>query len=146
MSKPLKSMLTRTILPTTMLSGPRQKFAEGVAAGLNQTVAYLAAYPKASDETARRAASVLMTKHDIITEIARIRASAALLPGSAVLTLADKRNGLAAIFRSNGEHLGSEVKTSDRLRALELDAKLAGELKDKVEVTGETVIKVTIGA
>lgn len=129
-----------------MLSGPRQKFAEGVAAGLNGTEAYRAAYPKASARSARSNAPDLLAIAGIRAEIERLRAVAASLPGSAVLTLAEKRNALAAIARANGEYLGGRIMTTDRLRALELDAKLAGELKDRVEVTGDAVIKVTIGA
>lgn len=37
--------------------------------GMNATKAYLVAYPKSSEDTARRAASALMTKLDIINYI-----------------------------------------------------------------------------
>jgi phage terminase small subunit len=55
-----------------MLSGPQREFAKGIASGLNQTQAYLAAYPDSSDEAARRSAARLMTNVDVITEIARL--------------------------------------------------------------------------
>lgn len=129
-----------------MLSGPHQKFAEGIATGLNNSQAYRAAYPKASAETARPNGAKLLTNTLIRSEIERLRAAVALMPGGAVITLAERRGGLAAIFRSNGTYLGSKVSTQDRIRAAELDAKLAGELTEKVQVEAVVgVITVTIG-
>jgi len=49
------------------------KFAEGIASGLNQTEAYRAAYPDASEDSARGNAPRLITNDDIKAEIARLR-------------------------------------------------------------------------
>ena len=97
--------------------------------GLTATNAYLAAYPRSGYEAARRSASDLLTRTDVQNEIARIRATAALLPGSAVLTLAEKRNALASFVRAaNGmSESGDIVKTRDKLAAIALDNDLAGE-------------------
>jgi phage terminase small subunit len=59
-----------------MLSGPQREFAKGIASGLNQTQAYLAAYPKSSEAAARRSASVHMTNPDILAEIVRLEEKA----------------------------------------------------------------------
>jgi Terminase small subunit len=107
-----------------MLSGPHRRFAEGIVAGLNATQAYRAAYPKSSAEAARRSASELLTKPDTKAEIEQLRAEAQKLPGSAVMTLAEKRITLAGIVRAEKPLFrGSLVKTSDRLKAIELDDK-----------------------
>ena len=55
------------------LSGPHQKFAEGIAAGLNQTEAYQAAYPKATYSTARSKATLLAANGSIMAAIADLR-------------------------------------------------------------------------
>ena len=100
-----------------MLSGPRQKFCEGIVSGLNATQAYLAAYPNSSEEGARRSASVLLTKLDVSAEIERMRRKAEERAGSAVLTLAEKRAKLAAIVRQD----------KPVIKAIALDNDLAGE-------------------
>ena len=111
-----------------MLSGPRQKFCEGIVSGLNATQAYLAAYPNSSEEGARRSASVLLTKLDVSAEIERMRKKAEERAGSAVLTLAEKRAKLAAIVRQDKPVIdGCELSVTDKLKAIALDNDLAGE-------------------
>lgn len=142
-----------------MLSGPHQKFAEGIAAGLNGTAAYQAAYPKVKASTARSNGSELLTKTDIQAEVERIRAEAKEKPASAVLTLADKLEFLAKVAGAKPNEAGPdnplcEVKMSkagpyyafpDKIRSMELHAKLSGELKDKTGSDGTLEIHVTIG-
>ncbi len=55
------------------LSGPHQRFAEGIAAGLNATAAYIAAYPRAKPEEAAKNTSRLTKNDEITAEIARLR-------------------------------------------------------------------------
>ncbi len=142
-----------------MLSGPHQKFAEGIASGLNQTEAYAAAYPRASAATARANGSDLLTNTDIVAEIARLRGEGQKAVGSTVLTLAEKLDILAGIARSkpadashdNGlcelrmSKAGPFYAFPDKLRALELHAKLSGELSDKIKLDEGAIIHVTIG-
>jgi len=56
---------------------------------LNQTLAYRRTYPKASYETARRAASALMTNHDIKAEIAERFKSRAMPAEEVISRLSD---------------------------------------------------------
>ena len=74
-----------------MLTGPQQKFAEGIALGLSATEAYQAAYPDAKASSAKSNAGRLMTNDDVQAEVMRIRRAAEVLAGGAVLTLAMKR-------------------------------------------------------
>ena len=75
-------------------------------------------------------------------EIARLRAVAASLPGSAVLTLMEKRNFLARLLRAQIALLpsesdlfvsvkhteaGAEYRLGDKLKAIEIDNDLAGQ-------------------
>ena len=61
-----------TIPPTPKLKPKQKAFVEAYFIhAMNATEAYQIVYPKASYETARRAASVLMTKRDIQAEIDR---------------------------------------------------------------------------
>lgn len=132
-----------------MLSGPQRKFCEGIVAGLNQTEAYAAAYPKASRDAARSSAPGLLAKDSIRAEIARMRALADERAGSAVLTLAEKRKWLARLLRVNPATLDTEsdgdllagvdieegragskvkkIRVADKIAAIKLDNDLAGE-------------------
>lgn len=125
-----------------VLTGPQRKFCAAYAVDQNGTAAYRAAYPKSSAESARRSASELLTKPDIIAELARIRAVAESLPGSAPLTLAEKRNFIAGLVRAAPALLppdsnlwqsvkvteqGTEYRLPDKLAAIKLDNDLAGE-------------------
>lgn len=147
-----------------MLSGPHQKFAEGIAFGLNQTEAYLAAYPDVTRETAAANGSALLRNTKITDEVARLRKEAEKQAGSAVLTLAEMYSYLSSVVRTP---VGDVDETSElcqeysdevsefgakkkfkmpcKLRALELHAKLAGMLSDKVKLEGDATIHVTIG-
>src|SRR5687767_9152805 len=80
-----------------MLSGPHQKFAEGIAKGLNGTEAYLEAYPRVKRNTAWSKGSILKGRPEIRAEIARIRKAAEDMLGSAKLTLVAKRAFLARV-------------------------------------------------
>lgn len=111
-----------------MLSGPKQKFCEGIVSALNATDAYLAAYPKSSRAAAGRSAHDLLKFPEITSEIARLRKAAECIAGSAVLTLAEKRAKLAGIVReAKGEYDACTVSLSDKLKAIALDNDLAGD-------------------
>lgn len=125
-----------------MLSGPHKKFAEGIAKGMNKTRAYLDAYPDAKADSASVGATRLLKNDKVLSEIARIRQEADKIAGSAVLTLAEKRDFCARLVRAKvGElpassdlwssikktEFGHEFKLPDKLAAIKLDNDLAGE-------------------
>jgi len=122
---------------------------------MNATAAYAAAYPKACQTSAETGGSRLMQKLEIQAEITKLRGEADALGGSAVMTLLEKRAFLAAIVRTPvgsvqaDSPLAEEMKTDAKggltvklpckLRAIELDSKLAGDLQpEKDKPTGRT--------
>jgi hypothetical protein len=124
-----------------MLSGPHQKFAEGIVAGKTYADAYLGAFPKSSADNARKHAPRLNSKPAVQAEIARLRAEAQKLAGSAVLTTAEKRMICAAIARAAPAELpmnsplwqsikrtkdGTEYRLPCKIAAMKLDNDLAG--------------------
>lgn len=150
-----------------MLSGPHQKFAEGIALGLSAAEAYKAAYPKASADNARKNAPRLTTNDDIVAEVTRIRRAAEVLPGGAVLTLAMKRHFLYNVVMTpigkvtensylcqemtrtrrvvgrgdNAEEWEVEkIKIADKLAAIRIDNELSGD-NAPVKVTGTLTIE-----
>ena len=139
------------------LTGPRQKFAEGIAQGLSQAEAYRAAYPKCSRAAAASNSPRLMGNDGVQAEIKRIRRAAEVLMGGCVLTLAMKRQFLYEVVttapgtitekshlcqeftRSRaasggridaGEWVTEKVKLPDKIRAILADNDLAGESAD----------------
>lgn len=128
-----------------MLSGPQRKFCERIVSGDTGEAAWRKAYPKASPAAARASASEALTKDNIKAEIQHLRDKADLIAGSGVLTLAEKRKFLAEVVKtpvgkvSKDSQLAQEVRVDEKsmtikmpckLKALELDAKLAGEFDE----------------
>ncbi len=124
-----------------MLSGPHQKFCNGIVSGLNATEAYAAAYPRAKRDACRKHAARLMTNGGIKAEIARQRAAAEKLAGSSVMTMIEKRQFFARIARAAPSELpmnsdlwqsikhtkdGTECRLPDKLGAMKLDNDLEG--------------------
>jgi hypothetical protein len=125
-----------------MLSGPRKTFCDGIVAGKPLAEAYRAAYPRATPESARKHASRLKARADVREEIARLRRLADEQAGSAVMQCAEKRIFLARLIRARVSELPDdsdlfqsirrgqgfvERKLPDKLAAIQLDNKLAGE-------------------
>jgi hypothetical protein len=119
-----------------MLSGPQRKFAEGVASGLSAMAAYRAAYPGAKENSVNANAARLIGKDGIKSEIERLRKMA---EGPILLTLERKLGFLSYVV------LEGDCKMQDRLRALDLHAKLSGEMNERLQVSGDVKVKVTIG-
>jgi hypothetical protein len=124
-----------------MLSGPHQKFAEGVVAGKTHAEAYRDAYPKTSAVNAAKNASRLNSNAAIQAEIDRMRAEAAKLEGSGLMTLIEKRRICAEIARGAPARLpadsplwqsikhtkdGVEYRLPCKIAAMKLDNDLAG--------------------
>lgn len=145
-----------------MLSGPRQKFADGIVAGKTASAAYRLAYPKCSGSAARRNASRLLTNADLRTEIARQRAAAEVAAGSSVMTLIEKRMFLARIVRANVVLLpadsdlwqsvergkrGARLRIADKLVAIKLDNELAGSDSEAEadDALSKMLVRVVIG-
>ena len=125
-----------------MLSGPRQKFAEGIVAGNSATAAYRAAYLRSGQRAAEVGASRLLRNAEVTAEIERQRATAEKQAGSALMTLMEKRMFLARVVRANVALLPPDsdlwigvgtrrLRMPDKLRAIKLDNDLAGEGKGR---------------
>lgn len=104
----------------------QERFCEFVAAGETQTGAYLKAGFTVSKAVARRNAARLLTNADLKARIAELRKPQTI---NALLSRDRKREILAEIATD------STATRSDRIRAMEVDAKLAGHFEpDRVEV------------
>lgn len=107
-----------------ILSNQRQEtFAQHVAQGSNGAAAYRNAYG-AHGASAEANASRLLRNDKVRARVQELQGEAAK---AAVMTLAEQRLLLASVAR--GEQFGAKI--SDRLRAIEIDAKLAGNANDK---------------
>lgn len=129
-----------------VLSNPRhERFAQELAKGMSQTEAYKLAGYSASDETARRTASVLMTKHDVVARVAELQQRGAVraevtvesLIGEAeeARLLAVKLNNPAAAvaaIREKGVLSGKRIERSERGQPGEFEGMNADELRDYV--------------
>ncbi len=116
-------------------------FALALFSGLSQRAAYLQAYPGASPRTAEVQSSRLITRPDIRATLDHLHSQ---VETQAILTLQEKRAYLARIVRTSatdvrpGTDLVQAITTAkdgsqtlrmpDKLRAIYLDARLAGEL------------------
>ena len=135
------------------LDNPKhERFCQLVATGKALGPAYEAVYGKARG--ARQSGSRLLTDVDIKHRVAEIQGKA---EGRAVLTIAEKREFLRRVVvtpigQVNEESdlcqaaeyslAGQKFKMPDKLRAIELDAKLAGELSaEKVEIRGDGLLE-----
>jgi hypothetical protein len=119
-----------------MITGPRRRFCEGIVRGLNATEAYAAAYPRSSQEAARRSASDLLTIPDITDTIEDLRRKADLRAGSAVMSYEEKRRFLARVVRCcvinepQESDLWQSVEIRDGMTKLRLPDKLAAIVGD----------------
>ena len=102
------------------LNTRQEKFCEFIAAGETQAEAYLKAGFKVTLPVARRNASRLLTNADIQAHLAKLRSSQTT---AAMLARNDKRIMLARIAKDE------TVKVADRIRAIEVDAKIAGHFE-----------------
>ncbi len=104
----------------------QERFCEFVAAGESQTDAYLNAGFKVPKADARKHGARLMTKDDIKARISVLRAPE---KAEATATKEFKRKFYLEVMSD------PKQKMTDRLRASELDAKMAGHFEpDKVTV------------
>ena len=135
------------------LTEQQRKFAQNLVKGMSQTEAYLkAGYKVKSSKVAAEAASRLSKNVQLSRYVDELRAK---VEDKTLLTIAEKRAFLANLIRTPvGEvdeksplaqevHIGQDgikIKMADKLRALDLDSKLAGDYApQQVELTGSLV-------
>ena len=130
----------------TILNNSRwEQFAQRVASGESAAAAYRAAYG-ARGATAEVNGSKLLRKAMVSLRVAELRKqaagagavevakTAARAAGKVVLALAKKRALLAGFATAR------KLDVKDRMRAIELDAKLAGELKGDAVTVNATAV------
>lgn len=84
----------------------------------------------ASPNAANANAARLLANDSVRRRVGELKEASAT---ATVLSLREKREYLASLVRGAGE----EARLADRLRALELDAKLAGEFTEKFQHSGQ---------
>ncbi len=135
------------------LSQRHRKFVNKLLAGYSAKDAYLHAFPGANANTARSNGSRLKRKPHIQAELAALRQKAESQPDSDFLSFVEIRNYYARVVRAQAATLpddsdlwnvrksaksGLYLRFPDKLRALSLDAKLAGYDRPKPASTTES--------
>lgn len=118
------------------LNTRQERFCEFIAAGESQTDAYLKAGFQVDKSVARRNAARLMTNADIQNRLAALRG---VQTRAALSTRDHKRRTLLILMEDPRQ------KTSDRLRAMEIDARLAGQFepdRTEIEVAPKTLMSI----
>lgn len=120
----------------TILTNARwEQFAQRVAGGESAAAAYRATY-NVTGPSADSAASRLLGKGEIASRVARLREQAAGVSAVEQAKAAGKAAGLVVLALAKKRQLlhafatARKLDVKDRLRAIELDARLAGELKN----------------
>lgn len=126
-----------------------EKFAQEVAKGMDATAAYISVYGKSSRSSANSSAARLLA--NVRFRVQELKEASAT---ATTLTMQERRERLARIVRcdltridtSIDGDLVQEITTSDGVVKLRLpgkrecimdDAKLAGELTEKLELSGQ---------
>lgn len=113
-----------------MILNPRwEQFAQSVAAGDEAGDAYAACFPKAARRSAKSAGPRLLSNVVVRARVAALQAASAT---ALTLTMQERREMLAKVARS------TELEPRDLVAIVLADAKLAGELVDKVEAKDTT--------
>ena len=134
-----------------------EKFAQAVATGEAASRVYGRIYGKQSPSQAEASASRLLRNVKVAARVAEIRGSVdAEALADCLLTLRAKREFLAAVVWAAPGELdeksplvqsfkltdgGREIRLCDKLRAIELDAKLAGEFREQVEIRSDGLLE-----
>ncbi len=116
----------RNHLTMPLLNQRHESFAQLIASGGSGAGAYRTCYGT-NGASAEAAASRLLRNVKVRERVTELQSAAAT---AAVLTLERKRQILADIAEGRQQ----QAKISDRLHAIELDAKLAGEFHEKLDV------------
>lgn len=108
----------------------REKFAQGLAAGLSQRKAYRAAFPSSErwqDATVDKRASELYGSGEIKGRMSELVEQSAT---EAVMSIARRKEWLTGIVLDECE------ETKDKLRAVDLLNRMDGAYMDRLEVNG----------
>lgn len=134
----------------------QELFCQAVARGEGQTEAYMSAFGVTNSNSTRVSAHNLSEKDYIKNRINELRLGSAV---GTVLTIAEKRQFLAEIVRTPIGEIdansalaqkykatkdGLEVTMCDKLKALELDAKLSGELEAGVTINNNEARQIVV--
>jgi len=122
-------MDTQNEKPNRCLTYKQSAFCDGIVQGLSQTAAYRAAYPgtKMSAKTMKEAASRLIRDSNVIATIKELQAPAVEKVKRSYEQWLQEVEDVAFV---KTEQL--EVKTSDKLKALELFGKATGIYQEKM--------------
>ena len=107
------------------LTHKQREFCRLVVSGSTLADAYRGISPGIKDTSARTAGAKLHQKPEIKDELKRLHAE---ITSRTVVSMLERRYALADIIR--GKNGFSEIKVADLIRAIELDAKLSGDLKE----------------
>lgn len=117
-----------------VLENPRwEDFAQALAAGCSQRIAYRKAFPKSEkwkDGTVDSRASELFRNGEILARYKELKEIAANKAGGAVMTRNEKRKLLAEMARDEN------LPASDRQRAIDLDNKMEDEYTNNIKLNG----------
>lgn len=109
------------------MNNQRKRFCqEYVKNGNNGTQAYMTAYPKSNEESARRMASKLLTIIDVQEYIKELQGKT---EKKAIMSIEERMNWLTGI-------INSKECVSNRLKALEILNKMDGVYTQKLELQG----------
>ena len=121
---------------TKPLNVRQARFCEFIAAGESQTDAYIKAGFNVDKSVARRNAARLLTNADIQKRLSELRKTQTQ---AALSTRDHKRRTLFMLMEDPRQ------KTHDRLRAMEIDARLAGQFepdRTEIEVAPKTLLSI----
>jgi phage terminase small subunit len=110
-----------------------ERFAQEIAKGESQTKAYLAAGYAVPEETARRAASKLMTKHDISARVSEILGRGAERAAVTIASIIEELEEARLAAQRNDQPAAMVAATMGK-------AKVAGLLTEKVEHSGRMTL------
>lgn len=146
-----------------LLKNPsHERFAQLVAAGINQTDAYQVVFNPDKRETAHSAASRLLRENKFPEVVERVRSLQRRSAEAEVMTLIEKRQFLRQVVMTPIAQVDAnsilchtneitthvkdglvttneKTKTFDKLKAIEIDAKLAGELAPEDDGKNATI-------
>lgn len=120
------------------LTPKQEKFVLNILNGMSQRQAYREAFNNNTmkDEVVDKEASILFNTRKIYVRYSELIEE---MKDKFIMTASAKRKLLKEIMENQDNHL------TDRLKALDIDNKMAGEYIDKHEIVGDTVINVKLG-
>jgi hypothetical protein len=115
-----------------------EKFAQGIASGLSQRKAYLAAFPKSAnwkDATVDKRASELSKKGEIL---GRVKELAEQSSKKTIMNAIQRKEWLTEVIKSDKE------ETKDKLKAIDILNRMQGDYVTKIEADVDTTVNINI--